>query len=321
LERYRNFGLITACCLALTQEQEAEERSIDLPTDDPEIVGYMLRFMYQRDYQLPSDDAPRPFWIRWKTRTKNLNAPAQEWLRAMETAVWSHSSEALEKLHEQRSDLIEAYYMASICHTQANTKQNCHNKVLDIFQRSNTGLLEIDGEILTAVKPLIDNAFDKASKSFRDGLRQPVSSEDCSIHAKVYSLADKYLVKGLKEAARDKFKSCMRESFAGRAFYDAVYIVFTTTPNRDAGLRDLVIQRVAHEKTRYCLAANPDLEDALEDMPDLVKRVLRYEVMLHHAQVLLQLKQKFGKRSSWKAGDGLGNYLWFFRQRLGLRLP
>jgi hypothetical protein len=112
LERYRGFGLSTVCCLALTHEQEAEERSIDLPTDDPEIVGYMLRFIYQRDYQLPSDDAPRPFWIRWKTATKDLAIPVQEWLRAIDTAVWSHSSEALEKLREQRSDLVEAYHMA-----------------------------------------------------------------------------------------------------------------------------------------------------------------------------------------------------------------
>jgi hypothetical protein len=113
----------------------------------------------------------------------------------------------------------------------------------------------------------------------------------------------------------------MRESFAGRAFYDAVYLVFTTTPDRDTGLRDLVIPRVSQEKTKYCLAANPDLEDALEDMPDLVEGVLRYEVMLRHAQMVQQLRQKFGKHSSWKANDGLGTCLWYIRQRLGLRLP
>jgi hypothetical protein len=48
---------------------------------------------------------------------------------------------------------------------------------------------------------------------------------------------------------------------------------------------------------------------------------LRYEVMLRHAQVVQQLRQKFGKHSSWKANDGLGTCLWYIRQRLGLRLP
>lgn len=81
------------------------------------------------------------------------------------------------------------------------------------------------------------SAYDESS----DPYRQPVGTEDCITHAKVYSLADKYFIKGLKETARDKFGSCMRDSFAGSTFYDAVEAVFNTTPDTDTGLRDLAI--------------------------------------------------------------------------------
>jgi hypothetical protein len=76
-------ALITVVCLMLTQGREAKERSIDLPDDEPEMVGYMLRFMYERDYRLPSDDAPRPFWTRCKGPPDLYDAsePAQEWVR------------------------------------------------------------------------------------------------------------------------------------------------------------------------------------------------------------------------------------------------
>jgi hypothetical protein len=109
-------ALITVVFLALTQGREAEERSIDLPNDEPGIVRYMLRFMYERDYRLPSDDAPRPFWTRCKDPLGLYDAsePAQEWVRRFETAVWSRSVEAIQKLRKDCSHLVEARYMFSM---------------------------------------------------------------------------------------------------------------------------------------------------------------------------------------------------------------
>jgi hypothetical protein len=47
----------------LTLAQEAAESKIDLPDDEPEIVEYMLRYMYERDYRMPSEDILGPHLI------------------------------------------------------------------------------------------------------------------------------------------------------------------------------------------------------------------------------------------------------------------
>jgi hypothetical protein len=225
----------------------------------------MLQFMYGRDYRLPFDDAPRPFWILWE-RPKDSDELATEQIRtSIETGIWSHSPEVLQRLRDERSHLVEACYVVSICFAYAKTWQNCEYKVLDCFPAGVTEYPVFNPGIKSALESIVSNAYDVASRTYRDGPHQPVGTEDCIVHAKVYSLADKYFVKSLKETARDKFESCMRDSFAGSVFYDAVEAVFTTTPDTDAGLRDLVIRRISEEKKNCCLAANPDLDKALKE--------------------------------------------------------
>lgn len=113
-------------CHALTYKQEAEDHSIDLPDEEPEIVEYMLQYMYGRDYRLPSDDAPRPFWIRWKwpepTRTDEFRRAmntTEENMRKIEIAKWSYSAVTLQMLHEKHPPLIEVHYTVSWDRTKA----------------------------------------------------------------------------------------------------------------------------------------------------------------------------------------------------------
>jgi hypothetical protein len=269
-------------CHALTYIQEAEERSVDLPDDELEIVEYMLQFMYGRDYRLPSDDAPRPFWIRFKRPKDGANLATEQMRTSFETRIWSHSPEVLQKLRDERSHLVEACYVVSICFAYAKIWQNCEYKVLDYFPAGITGYPAVNPEIESALEDIVSNAYDVASRTYRDGPHQPVGTEDCTTHAKVYSLTDKYFVKGLKDTARDKFESCMRDAFASSPFYDAVEVVFSTTPDTDAGLRDLVIRRISEEKNKCYLAANPGLDKALKETPDLAYGVLRYEDTLQY---------------------------------------
>jgi hypothetical protein len=69
----------------------------------------------------------------------------------------------------------------------------------------------------------------------------------------------------------------MHDSFGSKQFYEAVGIVFTTTPETDTRLRELVVKRVSGEKTRYTMGFNLDLQAALKNVPDLAFWVLRYE--------------------------------------------
>jgi hypothetical protein len=64
---------------------------------------------------------------------------------------------------------------------------------------------------------VLRGAFDdKKTPRFRNPSRLPTGFEDLIIYAKVYSLADKYFVKGLKEITCEKFELRMRDYFTGR---------------------------------------------------------------------------------------------------------
>jgi hypothetical protein len=76
---------------------------------------------------------------------------------------------------------------------------------------------------------------------------ETTGSEDLTIHAQFYCLADKYFVKGLKKEVCEKFADCLDQSFAGSTSYEAVETVFTTTPETDTGLRSLVVKRISEE--------------------------------------------------------------------------
>ncbi|KAF2822946.1 hypothetical protein CC86DRAFT_409720 [Ophiobolus disseminans] len=51
--------------------KEAEEGKIDLADDEPEIVKYMIQYLYELDYHIPSEliEGPWAFQLDWETQT------------------------------------------------------------------------------------------------------------------------------------------------------------------------------------------------------------------------------------------------------------
>lgn len=93
----------------LTSVQEAEEAKIDLPEEDPEIVEYIRRFMYERDYRLPSDDVPGPHWVDFNCDklAKGYNITDQETIRSAEVGFYDYSAAALQILRARYPGLSE----------------------------------------------------------------------------------------------------------------------------------------------------------------------------------------------------------------------
>ena len=60
------------------------------------------------------------------------------------------------------------------------------------------------------------------------------------INARVYALAEKYQIKGLKDVAKGKFITELEMDWTDKDFFTAIKIVYTTTPSFDRGLRDAV---------------------------------------------------------------------------------
>lgn len=62
-------------------------------------------------------------------------------------------------------------------------------------------------------------------------------------HAKVYALAEKYLIRGLKAVALRRFKALAAHSWLGiNDFLQAIHEVYTSTIEDDRGLRDIVVE-------------------------------------------------------------------------------
>jgi hypothetical protein len=66
-------------------------------------------------------------------------------------------------------------------------------------------------------------------------------AEPLTIHATMYALGDKYQVEGLGQLAKDKFESCLRHHACSADFATAIQIAYSSTPESNRGLRDVVV--------------------------------------------------------------------------------
>ncbi|KAI8938336.1 hypothetical protein NX059_005987 [Plenodomus lindquistii] len=65
-------------------------------------------------------------------------------------------------------------------------------------------------------------------------------------HSKLYEIADKYNVTGLKELAKEKFWRASARFWDDPAFAVAAHHAFSTTPDHDKGLRDIISKTIAY---------------------------------------------------------------------------
>jgi hypothetical protein len=88
----------------------------------------------------------------------------------------------------------------------------------------------------------------------------------------MYETADKYLVVGLKDLAREKFDRACAKYWDDELFAPAAHHVFSTTPEYDKGLRD-VVSRIFSE--HMILLNKPSVEALLEEYNGLAIQVLK----------------------------------------------
>jgi hypothetical protein len=88
----------------------------------------------------------------------------------------------------------------------------------------------------------------------------------------MYAVADFYCVSGLKELANKKFRDAVQEHWDSNDFVKAVEVVYTTTPSKDRGLRQ-VVKYVLKNHTE--LLDKPEIDTIIKQVPDLSYDVLR----------------------------------------------
>jgi len=103
--------------------------------------------------------------------------------------------------------------------------------------------------------------------------REPMTTRTNPLtHARMYAVADFYNVSGLKELANKKFRDTAREHWDSNDFAKAVEVVYTTTPPKDRGLRQVVKYVLRNHRG---LLDKPEIDTIMKEVPDLSYDVLR----------------------------------------------
>jgi hypothetical protein len=93
-------------------------------------------------------------------------------------------------------------------------------------------------------------------------------STPLSIHADMYALGDKYQVVGLQHLAASKFRACLAEHWNSPDFITAVQIAYTSTPDSNRMLRDVVVQGFK-DHFSIDITKDPAIEAKLDTIDEL----------------------------------------------------
>ena len=80
----------------------------------------------------------------------------------------------------------------------------------------------------------------------------------------MYAFADKYDINGLKILAISKFKSECSRPYTVQDIFSAAYIAYTTTPEHDVGMRNVVVDSLYKNKEWL---KNSEIMDQLRELP------------------------------------------------------
>ena len=123
-----------------------------------------------------------------------------------------------------------------------------------------------------------ENKKDKGRISFDENLetndvdwpRSPKTG--LATHARMYALADKYQISGLKALAQRKFQKAALQHWNSEEFAPALHIVYTSTLEEDRGLRDVVISTISRDR----LLEKPEVRAVVKGLPELAFGLLMY---------------------------------------------
>jgi hypothetical protein len=90
-------------------------------------------------------------------------------------------------------------------------------------------------------------------------------------HAEMYSLADKYNIRGMKVLAQDYFQDRADGNCRVKEFPTAIRTVYKTTVDEDRGLRDVVVNIIS---VNIDLLDRPEIKEAVKETANLAFELL-----------------------------------------------
>jgi len=216
--------------------KEVTDGKIDLPEDEPAIVALLISYLYEGEYE------PR------LSEASGANSTVADMVdfEVIRTDVSTdisgynysyHFPHTCERVGDWYCAPYEQRYVCPHHTCLANCGANCK-----------------------------DFMCSECTRSITKG-----NSEHLLIHAKMYEIADKYDVVGLKDLAKEKFKLACAASWNDDAFSIAAHHAFSTTMEDDKGLRDIVSGTISDHME---LVRKPEVQALLTEFNGLSLGIL-----------------------------------------------
>lgn len=227
--------------------REAETGIIDLSEDDPEAVEHMVNYFYHLDYLNKLKSRRSSYRSSRPASPSSPRSPTRRLSKKLNLALVE--------------DPLLAMAAASAAANPLTPPDDRTNQ-FEMFDPSKLPDTPMEDQY-TEEDPF-ENAFaDQVPDSTQPHL---------VTHAKVYAIAEKYGIAGLKSLARRKFSFQIALHFGCPEFPEACQEAYETTVDSDRGLRDLVIQTFrAHPD----LALRKDMEEVVKATPNLAWELFR----------------------------------------------
>jgi hypothetical protein len=198
----------------LTTRQEAIKNEISLPDDEPKLVQLTLDYLYQLDYDF---------------KAESVNGFAAE------------ENQAPSGFAEPESPVAQAigiFEDLAVAPAQEETAEDSlRSRCKRSKKKKGRYSLVCDQASLDAI------AFKSAA--IKDTANREFEETELEIHAKLYALADKYGIDDLKDLARAKFAEAASKHWNTSSFPSAIQIAYSSMPDSDQGLRDIVIYTIS----------------------------------------------------------------------------
>jgi hypothetical protein len=93
----------------------------------------------------------------------------------------------------------------------------------------------------------------------------------------MYEIADKYDVLGLKDLVKEKSTRACQNFLDDPAFAKAAYHAFSSTPDHDKGLRNIISKTIADHME--ALVKKPEIEVLLDEFNGLATGLLKMKML------------------------------------------
>ncbi|KAF2634523.1 hypothetical protein P280DRAFT_524035 [Massarina eburnea CBS 473.64] len=228
--------------------QEAKTGIIDLSEDDPEAVEHMVHYFYHLDYM------NKPLSRRSSTRSSRPTS--------MSSPRLPHRRVSKKLDLSQVEDPLLAT-MASSTHAPMPLTPPAEQP--DQFESLDTSMKMPDTPM---ADQFTENPFECISMEPEADVEKP----HLITHAKVYAIAEKYGITGLKSLSKKKFASQIEVHINSDELPEACQEAYESTIDTDRGLRDIVVQTF---RSHPDLSLRKDVELALRDTPGLAFELFR----------------------------------------------